>query len=103
MANVQAIHWSNAATVNINVSSSSQSVALGNTGRGYTQIDIMNDGTATVWVNFGDSSVTAALATAKPIGAGANVVCTVGSGETYVAAIAAGSTGKIYFTPGSGL
>ena len=71
-----------------------------------TQIRIMNDGSATAWVNFGDSSVTAALASGMPVGAGACEVVTVLSADgspIYAAAIAAGSTGKIYFTPGTGL
>lgn len=93
-------------TVNINVSSSSQAVQLYN-APGPVSVRIENDGTATVWVEFGNSSVSASLTTSFPVPAGAVEVL---RGENnsdrsplYVAAIAAGSTGKIYFTPGRGI
>lgn len=91
------------ATVNIDVSSSSQSVALTNAP---DSIRIMNNGTATVWVNFGPSGVTAAVATGMPVGPGVTEVIrwrTSDGSALYAAAIAAGATGKIYFTPGSGI
>ena len=50
-----------AGTVNIDVSSSSQAVALVESGA--TQVRVMNDGTATAWINWGASGVTAAVAT----------------------------------------
>ena len=91
-----------AATVNIDVSASSQRVLIGSAP---DAVRIHNGGTATGWVNFGDGTVTAATATGIPIPAGAIEVVSVPSGGAplYVAAIAAGSTGKIYFTPGSGI
>lgn len=61
----------------------------------------MNNGTATVWIEFGGTSVAATLASSIPIGPGVTEVLSVSG--TYVAAIAAGSTGKIYFTPGNGI
>lgn len=91
-------------TVNIDVSASSQRIAVSATG-GNEQIRVMNNGTATVWIAFGDSSVTAAL-TDIPVGPGVTEVLTLplpASGPMNVAAIAAGSTGKIYFTRGSGV
>lgn len=93
-----------AATVNISVSAASQSVSLAVSG-GPQQVRIMNNGTATVWVNFGLSGVTAALATGMPVGVGVTEVITIPDyGATaYAAAIAAGSTGSIYFTPGEGV
>lgn len=103
MANVQPINWVQNATVNIDVSNTSQRVALGGSGNGYRQINIMNDGTETVWIAFGDSTVSTAATTGKPIGPGADLVATVPNGVTYVAAIAAAATGKIYFTPCSGI
>ncbi len=66
----------------------------------------MNDGTATVWIEFGGSTVAAALATSMAVGAGVTEVFEfdVGLGQpVYAAAIAAGATGKIYFTPGIGV
>lgn len=91
-----------AATANIDVSSSSQSVAVGNAK---ASIRIMNNGTATVWVNFGPSTVTASLTTGMPVGPGVTEVISYRGGDVavYAAAIAAGSTGKIYFTPGLGV
>jgi hypothetical protein len=106
MANSQAFNPTQAATVNIDVSASSQSVALGPPATGgYRQIRIVNDGSATVWVTFGGSTITAALASGIPVRqtTGRPEVITVPSGVTHVAAIAAAATGKIYFTPGSGL
>lgn len=94
-----------ASTVNIDVSASSQRVAVparvGGTFR------IMNNGTATVWVEFGNSSVTASMTTGFPVAPGAIEVLRCqntsdGSG-IYAAAIAAAATGKIYFTPGDGI
>jgi hypothetical protein len=94
------------ATVNIDVSSSNQRVrSHGGCDRG---VRVMNNGTATVWIEFGNVAVAAALATGIPIGPGGTLKFFTGSivgpgtgGDLYVAAIAAGSTGKIYFTPGT--
>ena len=93
-----------ASTVNIDVSASSQAVALGGNRNG-GQIRIMNNGTATVWVAFGSSSVTAASASAFPVGAGVTEVLSLplSDGASHAAAIAAGSTGKVYFTTGTGI
>lgn len=90
-----------AATVNISVSASSQSVSLAYRG-GPRPLRIMNNGTATVWVNFGLTGVTASTTTGMPVGPGVTEVITLPDyGATaFAAAIAAGSTGTIYFTPG---
>lgn len=94
-----------ASTVNIDVSSSSQRVAISGEE---TEIRIMNDGTATVWLNFGDSTVTASVSSGFPVGAGVVEVLStkkmnVNRSGMNIAAIAAGSTGKIYFTRGVGI
>ncbi len=91
-----------ASTVNIDVAATTAPVSLGVAGR--TNIRLMNDGTATVWVAFGVSGVTASLTTSMPVGPGVTEVITIEDyGATaYAAAIAAGATGKIYFTPGVG-
>ena len=88
-------------TVNINVSSSSQRVLLGNPD----SVRVMNNGTATVWIDFGDVTVAATTTTSVPVGPGVTEVLRFQSngGPLYVAAIAAGSTGIIYFTPGNGI
>ena len=94
-----------AGTVNIDVSSSSGRVAITGTAE---NIRIFNDGTATAWVTFGNASVTAAVATGMPVGPGVCEVVglalsNVNRDTLNVAAIAAGATGKIYFTPGAGI
>lgn len=92
-----------AKTVNISVSSSSQRIE-------FTTCDtvrVMNNGTATVWVDFGDVAITASTTTSFPVGPGVTEVLSVprslDGARRYAAAIAAGSTGSIYFTPGEGV
>lgn len=90
-------------TVNIDVGAASARVAL-TSSRGKVQVRVMNNGSATAWIAFGDSTVTVALASGMPVGPGQTAGFTLpDSGPLYAAAIAAGSTGKIYFTPGSGI
>lgn len=84
-------------TKSIDVSAASQRVAVGSVG----QVRVFNEGTATAYIEFGGSAVTAAAATGLPIGPGVTEVLTVDA--THVAAIADGATGKIYFTPGVGI
>lgn len=93
-----------AGTVNIDVSASSAQVALG-AGNGPCPIRIMNNGTATVWVKFGATGITASLTADFPVGPGVTEVLMAppSTSALYVAAIAAGATGKIYFTPGLGI
>jgi hypothetical protein len=93
------------ATVNIDVSSSSQRIQV-YPERGPISVRIMNNGSATVWLSFGDETVAATTTAGFPVGPGVTEVLTfdnTGGGTLYVAAIAAGSTGKIYFTPGRGI
>jgi hypothetical protein len=92
-------------TANINVSSSSQRVKLGDIN-GELQVRFFNAGTAPVWIKFGDITVTADVTNDIPIAAGYTggfTVPPVSGGALYVAAIAAGATGIIYFTPGVGI
>jgi hypothetical protein len=91
-----------AKTRSISVSSSSQRVAV-TFDPGSDCVRVRNAGTAEAFIEVGDDSVTAAVATAMPIAAGAIEVFSVPSGTTHIAAIAVGSTGTIYFTPGSGV
>jgi len=91
-------------SVNISVGAASARVLVVQQG-GVQQLRIYNDGTATVWVEFGDSTVVASASTDLPIPAGSTEVITINPaliGPIYVAAIAAGSTGNIYFTIGAG-
>lgn len=95
-------------TVLIDVAVTTANVALtltDSTGGHNVNIRVFNDGSATAWIAFGGASVTAAL-TDIPIGAGMAEVFTLPESEAAnlrVAAIAAGSTGKIYFTAGYGI
>ena len=92
-------------TANINVSNASQRVLLTNRN-GATAVRVMNDGTATVWLNWGDATVTSTTTSGLPVGPGVHEVLTLGpaeNGDLYVAAIAAGATGKVYFTVGEGI
>ena len=91
-------------TVNINVSGASQRVLVGERN-GPISVRLMNNGTATVWLAWGDATV-AATTNGLPIGPGVHEVLTMNppvGGKLYIAAIAAGSTGRIYFTQGEGL
>jgi hypothetical protein len=99
----QAFRPNPAGTVNIDVSGSNQRVLI--TPDSANSIRVMNNGSATVWIVFGDVTATASLTTSMPVGPGTTEVLrfTNKSGAAlYAAAIAAAATGKIYFTPGTG-
>lgn len=100
--NTEAFQPSNP-TVNINVSASSQNIKIYD-GSAIRQVRVLNNGSATVWITFGGSAVTSSLATGMPIRAGSDYIFSAPpeSGTLYAAAIAAGATGNIYFTWGSG-
>jgi|GEM_PF-3868611 len=92
-------------TVNINVSGSSQRVLVAKRNSPIS-VRIMNNGTATAWINGGDATVTATTTTGVPVGPGVHEVLTFSpgkDGKLYIAAIAAGATGRIYFTEGEGI
>lgn len=92
-----------ASTVSVTVAATTGNVLVQNFS-GCNQVRVMNDGTATVWVEFGGSGVTAVLATSVPIGAGKDAIFSIPSAAStvYMAAIAAAATGKVYATPGVG-
>jgi hypothetical protein len=91
------------ATVNIDVASTTANVQV-TTEAVPCQVRVMNNGTATAWIRFGtDNTVAATLAASVPVGPNGTEVFTTKGGPVWVAAIAAGSTGKIYFTPGVGI
>lgn len=92
-------------TKSINVGAASARVAM-TFCAGDQAIRIHNAGTATVWIKGGGSTVAAVAADDIPIGPGATEVLTFSvpnAGTLYMAAIAAGATGYIYFTPGDGI
>ena len=64
-------------------------------------VRVVNDGAATAFIQFGDSTV-ASTTTKMPIKAGATETFTKGS-STHVAAITASGTTNLYFTNGEGL
>lgn len=88
-------------TVNINVTSTTANVQV-TASSGMQQVRIMNDGTATAWIRFGTDNTVVATTSNMPVPAGGVEVLSH-QGPLWVAAIAAGSTGKIYFTPGEGV
>ena len=92
-----------APTVSIAVSAATQPLALG-PATGATQVRVVNDGTATVWVAFGVTGVTVTLANGMPVRSGDTVGFTIsgGVGAPFAAVIAAGATGSVYFTLGTG-
>ena len=93
------------ATVNIAVSSSSQSIQIYGFS-GDNQVRAMNNASATVFISFGDSSVVVTAASGIPMPAGGVEVFSVGgiiAGGAYGAVIAPSGTGNVYFTPGSGI
>jgi hypothetical protein len=93
----------NNATVNIAVSASTQRVQVTNQN-GRLQVAVANPGTATVFIAFGDSTITASTTASMPILAGSVRGFTVDApdgGALYAAAI--GTSGSIYFTPGTGI
>lgn len=90
-------------TYNVDISSSSQRIKL---GVGWHDIRIVNDGTATVFIAFGDAAVIASPDTSIPIGSGVHEILRTEPSENdhlYVAVIGSSSSGKIYFTKGTGL
>ena len=92
-------------SVNIDVSATSQRVLVGSCNSPMT-VRVMNNGTATVWLNWGDVTVTATTANSLPVGPGVHEVLTLSpdqGGLLYIAAIAAGVSGRIFFTEGYGI
>lgn len=93
-----------AATVSIAVAAATGNVQVLPTGTSGTYtVRVMNSGSATAWVAFGDNTVAATIpsgstAGSLPIGPGLSLELIVTG--NYAAAIAAGATGSIYFTPG---
>lgn len=93
------------ASSKITVASSSGRVAI--TGGYPDSIRVCNLGTATAWIKFGDATVAADMTNDIPIpGNGFGEIHRASNSDgspLYVAAIAVGSTGDIWFTPGSGI
>ncbi len=88
--------------VNINVSTSSQTVALDFKGTTNARhIRVVNDGTATAFIRFGPTGLTVnTTTTGIPIRTGATQDFHMQPEWTNAYAIAAAATGRVYFIPG---
>ncbi len=86
-------------TVNIAATTSTANVQIVSSNKP-RQIAVFNSHTAIVYINFGGASVTATSSN-MPIPANGWIIIDAGQAE-YVAALAASSSGTIYFTPGVG-
>jgi len=91
-------------TVKIAAGGASGSVSLGlaTPPQPDIQCEIYNDGTTAVFVQFGDSTITASASLSRPVPAGQWVVADIPAGATHVAAISPGGAANVYFTPGLG-
>lgn len=92
-------------TTSIAVAASSSSVKLTD-DPGDLSVRVMNNGTATAWISFDGPGAVATTTQDIPIPAGGVEVFTAqatAGNSLYVAAIAQGPTGNIYFTVGMGL
>ena len=103
--NISVFRPNAAGTVSLAVTTSTGRVQF-QTGTVYVTsepvVRLYNAGGSTVFVNFGDSSVTAAVASGFPVPAGAIETFAVDSAQTYVAAITSAGTATLYATPGYG-
>jgi ABC-type uncharacterized transport system permease subunit len=92
------------ATVNLSVTTTTGSVALTTIGdQGGMEVRLYNAGSATVFVNFGISTVAATTAAGFPLPSGAIEIFTVGPVVTHVAALTAAGTATLYATSGRGI
>jgi hypothetical protein len=86
----------------ISCTSVSAATALPTTIAQQAQIELQNAGSAAIFVETGDSTAAAAVATGYPILAGQSKVITVSSTITHVACIVSASTHTLYVTIGRG-
>lgn len=91
------------ATKTISCTSSSAATALATAGTGeFRQVELQNDGGVTIFVEFGDSTAVATVATGYPVKAGVDKVITIKPTTTHVACIVAATTTTLYATIGIG-
>jgi acetyl-CoA acetyltransferase len=100
-----------AVTVNASFTTSSSTLQLPlGAKQGARHLRIYNSGTVTVFIEFGGSGMTAAVASAMPIPAGeVEIVSLVPfenpsnlDGPLFVAGITSSGSATLYFTPGEG-
>ena len=92
-------------TVSISLTTSSANVALPaliGSGVGY-QLRIFNSSTATAFIAFGQSGVTASTSTSLPMLPNSVEVFSIPFNTSYVAAIGSATNGTVYITQGEGL
>lgn len=65
-------------------------------------VRVYNTGAVVVFLEFGPSTVEAAVATSMPLGPGAVEWLEIGDKVTHVAGITAASTATVYFSEGFG-
>jgi hypothetical protein len=97
----EAFKPANFTAASISATTSTGSVALNRGGLMNSACRVYNAGSATVFLNFGVSDVTAAT-TNYPLPAGAIEVLDIGA-ATYAAAITSSGTATVYFICGLGL
>ena len=89
-----------AATVNLAATTASSRVQVQPSHQS-RHVRIFNSGTVTVFIEAGDSTITASASTGMPIAAGTVEIISAPSG--YIAAITSTGTATLYFTPGEGI
>lgn len=91
------------ANIPLSATTTTSSASLKN-GNAPMQVRIYNAGTATAFLNFGTSAVTATTS-GFPVPSGAIEVITIpgNATTTYAAAITASGTASVYITPGAGI
>jgi len=82
------------------VSGSSATIALAKTGAPQTVMVSSLAGNAIAFIEFGDSTIAAAIASGCPILPGAVMIFSVAAAVTHMAAI--GTAGTLYVTSGHG-
>lgn len=88
-----------AGSVTVTATTASAAASLGSRP---TAVRVYNASAQTVFIEFGNSAVTATVAASIPVPAGAVEVFEKGE-ATHVATIVAATTGVLYFTPGTGV
>jgi hypothetical protein len=101
MEAVQAFAPISAGTSTISITTSSAATQV-NPAPGSLRMRLYNAGPSTIFVEFGNAGVTAAVATGLPIPAGQTESFSFGR-ATHLAAITAAGTATLYATPGEGV
>lgn len=97
-----------ATTTNLSASSSSSRVevmptATRNATDNILTVRVYNSGTVIVFIEFGDSTITATTTTSMPIPPGWSEPFRIHPNQTYCAGITSSGTATVYFTVGEGM